>query len=83
MTINESLENKDFNRPNLRVNRNLVNQVFQITKKQRLIDENLYLRVFYIDFIYNKILTSFSCGGTRYQQGEQFIADYEKVNEPV
>jgi len=82
MTIDQSLTNKDFNRPNLRMNRNLVHQAFQVTKHHRLADENLYLRVFYIDFMYNKILTSFSCGGTRYQDTEQYIEDYQKTNAP-
>ena len=76
-------KNTDFNRPNLRMNRNLVHQAFQIAKNYRLTDENLYLRVFYIDFMYNRILTSFSCGGTRYQKTEKFIDDYYKMNEPV
>ena len=65
------------------MNRNLVNQAFQVAKNHRLTDENLYLRVFYIDFMYNRILTSFSCGGTRYQKTEKFIEDYYKMNEPV
>ncbi len=76
MTLEQSLKNKNLNRPNLRMNRNLVNQAFMAAKKYRLIDESLYLRVFYIDFMYNHILTSFSCGGTRYQKAEKFIEDY-------
>lgn len=76
MNLEQSLKNKNLNRPNLRMNRNLVNKAFMAAKKYRLIDESLYLRVFYIDFIYNHILTSFSCGGTRYQSSEKFIEDY-------
>jgi len=76
MTLPESLANKNLTMPNLRVNRNLVNQTFHIAKLNRLKDENLYLRVFYIDFMYNKILSSFSCGGTRYQSAEDFINEF-------
>ncbi len=76
MNLEQSLKNKNLNRPNLRMNRNLVNQAFMAAKKYRQIDESLYLRVFYIDFMYNQILTSFSCGGTRYQKSEKFIEDY-------
>lgn len=83
MTLEQSLKNTNFNRPNLRMNRNLVHKAFQIAKKHRLTDENLYLRVFYIDFMYNRTLTSFSCGGTRYQKTEKFIDDYYKMIEPV
>ncbi|MBF0264863.1 MAG: hypothetical protein HQL46_06280 [Gammaproteobacteria bacterium] len=82
LTMDQSLANKDFSRPNLRMNRNLVHQAFQVTKNHRLTDENLYLRVFYIDFMYNKVLTSFSCGGTRYQDTEEYIEDYNKTTEP-
>ncbi|GEM_PF-1935627 len=81
MTLEQSLKNKNFNRPNLRMNRNLVNQAFMAAKKYRLIDESLYLRVFYIDFMYNQVLTSFSCGGTRYQKAEKFIEDYYQYFE--
>ncbi len=83
MTMENSLKNTNFNRPNLRMNRNLVHKAFQIAKSYRLTDENLYLRVFYIDFMYNRILTSFSCGGTRYQKSERFVEDYYKMLEPV
>lgn len=83
MTLEESLKNTQFNRPNLRMNRNLVHKAFQVAKFHRLMDESLYLRVFYIDFIYNQVLTSFSCGGTRYQSSEHFIDDYNKMIEPI
>ena len=76
MDLQESLANKNLTMPNLRVNRNLVNQTFHVAKLNRLKDENLYLRVFYIDFMYNKILSSFSCGGTRYQSAEEFIREF-------
>lgn len=76
MTLPESLENKSLMMPNLRLNRNLVNRAFHVAKQNRLRDENLYLRVFYIDFMYNKILSSFSCGGTRYQSAEDFIQEF-------
>lgn len=82
MTLEESLKNTQLSRPNLRMSRNLVHKVFQVAKHHRLTDETLYLRVFYIDFIYNQVLTSFSCGGTRYQQSEHFIDDYNKMIEP-
>jgi len=76
MDLQESLANKNLTMPNLRVNRNLVNRAFHVAKLNRLKDENLYLRVFYIDFMYNKILSSFSCGGTRYQSAEEFINEF-------
>jgi hypothetical protein len=79
MTLEQSLKNRNFNRPDLRASKNSVNQAFHVAKMHRLTDENLYLRVFYIDFIYNKVLSSFSCGGTRYQSTQSFIDDYQKL----
>ncbi len=76
MSLDQALENSKLQIPERKSNLLAVAASFEVAKQQRLHDNNLYLRVLYEDFLYDKVLSSFSCGGTRYQRIEDFITEF-------
>ena len=49
-------------------------EMLDLATRLRVADNELYLRVLYIDAISDTVVTSFSCGGTYCQTAEEFIA---------
>jgi hypothetical protein len=48
-------------------------EMLDLATRLRVADNELYLRVLYIDAISDTVVTSFSCGGTYCQTAEEFI----------
>lgn len=47
--------------------------MLSLASKLRVADDDLYLRVLYVDAVSDIVVTSFSCGGTYCQTAEEFI----------
>jgi len=48
-------------------------EMLDLATRLRVADQELYLRVLYIDAVSDTVVTSFSCGGTYCQTAEEFI----------
>lgn len=50
-----------------------LDSLLQTAKRLRQGDQELYLRVFYLDALYDMVVCSFSCGGTYAKTAQEFI----------
>jgi len=56
-----------------RMSADLLQRLMALAVDLRNGDDELYLRVFYVDVVTNTVVTSFSCGGTYCQTADEFV----------